>query len=529
MSKTNGTLLGSPPLMVRETIDLTDMEKKIFDRLLQVLSHFNLETQLRVAGGWVRDKLLGKECHDIDIALDNMLGREFCEKVEEYLIFTGEDMRSFHVIKSNPNKSKHLETAKMRLFDVSIDFVNLRSEDYVENSRIPTMRFGSAEQDAYRRDLTINSLFYNINTCLVEDFTGRGLDDLRTGKIVTPLPPKKTFLDDPLRVLRAIRFSDRFEFEMVEELKAAAKENDVKSAISDKISRERVGKEVDPMVSGNQPAKAMGYISELGLFWVVFTPPPNCEPPISKDLDRVCVRCMEAGLRLMNKIGRRFTNEQRRLYLYASLFLPLRKTVYKDDKGKMLPFSDHVFLDSLKLKASYADGVTMLHKAVEKFLILIPFVSSNSNLNEVTQIPEINWEPEIIDVPVKLKSRILLGLLLKEIKDLWRVALVISTLLYKESIVDQEILKLEESKDLFMEVEQEILKLDLEKIWENWKMKPLINGNEIMRVLGLEKGGPVVGEWERKLVQWQLAYPSGGEVECVDWMMRETQLKRART
>ncbi|KAJ0086673.1 hypothetical protein Patl1_07788 [Pistacia atlantica] len=67
-------------------------------------------------------------------------------------------------------------------------------------------KFGTAEEDAYRRDLTINSLFYNINTSSVEDLTGRGIEDLKSGKIVTPLPPKATFLDDPLRVLRAIRF-----------------------------------------------------------------------------------------------------------------------------------------------------------------------------------------------------------------------------------------------------------------------------------------------------------------------------------
>ena len=75
--------------MVKEDIELSDKEKQIFDQLRQVLSHFNLETKLRVAGGWVRDKLLGKDCYDIDIALDNMLGKEFCEKVNEYLVSTG--------------------------------------------------------------------------------------------------------------------------------------------------------------------------------------------------------------------------------------------------------------------------------------------------------------------------------------------------------------------------------------------------------------------------------------------------------
>uniref|UniRef100_A0A2P2KV24 Uncharacterized protein MANES_18G102400 n=1 Tax=Rhizophora mucronata TaxID=61149 RepID=A0A2P2KV24_RHIMU len=191
---------------VKDTIELTEIEGKIFDRLLNTLRHFNLSTVLRVAGGWVRDKLLGKDCYDIDIAIDNMLGSEFVDKVREYLLSNGEEAQGVGIIPRNPDQSKHLETARMRLFDLWIDFVNLRCEDYSENSRIPTMKFGTAEEDAYRRDLTINSLFYNINTSSVEDLTGRGIADLKTGKIVTPLPPKATFLDDPLRVLRAIRF-----------------------------------------------------------------------------------------------------------------------------------------------------------------------------------------------------------------------------------------------------------------------------------------------------------------------------------
>lgn len=525
MSKTNGSLSANLPVVVKENIDLSDKEKQIFDRLRQVLSHFSLETKLRVAGGWVRDKLLGKECYDIDIALDNMLGREFCEKVNEYLISTGEETHGIGVIQSNPDQSKHLETARMRLFDVWIDFVNLRSEDYTESSRIPTMQFGSAEQDAYRRDLTINSLFYNINTCSVEDFTGRGLDDLRSGKIVTPLPPKETFLDDPLRVLRAIRFSARFGFEMVEELKVAAADNDVKSAISDKISRERIGHEIDLMVSGNQPAKAMAYISELGLLWIVFTPPPNSDPVISKEHDQVCVGYMNMAWKHMHEVGCTFSDEQRRLYLYASLLLPLRKTVYIDNKKKTVPVVNYIFRNSLKLKASDADDVMRLHNAVEKFLSLIPFVLSIKDM----QTSEINWETEIIDVHVSLKLRILLGLLLREIKDFWRAALLLSTLLYNndnESSVEGIIGELEKRRQVFMDVEQEILKLGLEKVWE---IKPLINGKDIIRILELGKGGPVVSEWQRKLLQWQLAYPSGTVEECIDWMMRQTQSKRART
>ncbi|CAN1324399.1 CCA tRNA nucleotidyltransferase, mitochondrial [Linum perenne] len=281
----------SPPkavVPVRDKVEPTDIERKIFDRLLGTVRHFKLTTKLRVAGGWVRDKLLGKDCYDIDIAIDNMLGSEFVDKVSEYLETVGEEAQGVGVIARNPDQSKHLETARMRLFDLWIDFVNLRCEDYSDDSRIPTMKFGTAEQDAYRRDLTINSLFYNINEKSVEDLTGRGIDDLKSGKIVTPLPPKETFLDDPLRVLRAIRFGARFEFAIDEDLKEAARCEEVKNALAAKISKERVGTEIELMISGNQPVKAMSYISDLTLYRTVFCLPSEIQPEVSEGFENHC-------------------------------------------------------------------------------------------------------------------------------------------------------------------------------------------------------------------------------------------------
>lgn len=83
--------------------------------------------------------------------------------------------------------------------------MNLRTEAYTESSRIPSMDIGGPEEDAFRRDLTINSLFYNVNTGAVEDYVGRGMEDIRNQIIRTPLPALTTLLDDPLRVLRAVR------------------------------------------------------------------------------------------------------------------------------------------------------------------------------------------------------------------------------------------------------------------------------------------------------------------------------------
>ena len=93
------------------------------------------------------------------------------------------------MIKANCEKSKHLETATIRVEGLMIDLVNLRSEQYTEDSRVPVIEIGTPTQDAFRRDLTINSLFYNINDEQVEDLTGHGLSDLRTGVIRTPLEP----------------------------------------------------------------------------------------------------------------------------------------------------------------------------------------------------------------------------------------------------------------------------------------------------------------------------------------------------
>lgn len=99
--------------------------------------------------------------------------------------------------------------------------------------------------------MTINSLFYNINTSQIEDLTRKGLKDLECGLIRTPLDPQTTFLDDPLRVLRSIRFASRFHFLLQKELCEAALSVNVQSALAKKVSRERIGKELAGMMTTN--------------------------------------------------------------------------------------------------------------------------------------------------------------------------------------------------------------------------------------------------------------------------------------
>ncbi|EWC45345.1 hypothetical protein DRE_00744 [Drechslerella stenobrocha 248] len=207
--------------------------------------------------------------NDIDIGINNMTGFEFASHLSTFLTAHperyGVPARSVHKIESNPDKSKHLETATTKLLGLDIDFVNLRSETYSEESRIPQMQFGTPLQDALRRDACVNALFYNLTTQTVEDFTGRGLSDLHARIIRTPLPPHETFKDDPLRVLRLIRFAARLDFTILPAVETEMTHPEIQAALRQKISRERVGVEVEKMLRGRDPYAAMCMFARLGL------------------------------------------------------------------------------------------------------------------------------------------------------------------------------------------------------------------------------------------------------------------------
>lgn len=520
-------------VVVKETVELTETEERIFRRLLEVVRHFSLGTQLRVAGGWVRDKLLGKDSADIDIALDNMTGQNFCEKVNEYSKLIGEQQKGIGVIQCNPDQSKHLETARMLILDIWIDFVNLRSETYTENSRIPTMEIGTAKEDAYRRDLTINSLFFNINNNSVEDLTGRGIEDLKKGLIVTPLPAKATFLDDPLRVLRAIRFAARFNFTLDEDLKEAASDEKVKSELGTKISRERIGHEIDLMMSDKHPVKAMCDIRDLGLFYVVFSFPEKSNPPVFDKCDWQCVSHIEAAWDLAYSIGScvfssgsdpKSQDERRRLYLYSALFNPLRSMFYLDKRSKKAPVSSFIIKDSLKLKTSDAETVVNLHAASEKFAELIPLLESSADLHALKE----KLEDEYLEIPGDTVKRVFAGLILREIKEFWRVALLLSILFYRETETAAGTLnehdELRRRKEKYIRVERSITELDLDGVW---KLKPILDGKSIMGVMQVKSGGPLIGKWQQRVLKWQLAHPDGTVDECVEWM-KLSQSKRQK-
>lgn len=249
------------------TIQLNAREQKLRNLLVDVAKLIDVSNGnnaakepviLRWAGGWVRDKLLGSGSHDIDVAINTMTGDQFTKHLREHCQQQAvidrhglgpDDVGRPHNVARQPDKSKHLETAMLRILGLDLDFVNLRKETYADDSRNPQMEFGTAEEDALRRDATINALFYNLNTQKIEDFTG-GLLDMQRKLIRTPLEPLQTFRDDPLRVLRLVRFSSRLQFSIDPGTRQYMADHSVLEALKIKISRERVGTELEKMLKG---------------------------------------------------------------------------------------------------------------------------------------------------------------------------------------------------------------------------------------------------------------------------------------
>jgi tRNA nucleotidyltransferase/poly(A) polymerase len=257
----------------RPKIKLTPDEKKIFKQLRKVTGG---KVQMRVAGGWVRDKLLGKESDDIDIAVD-MPGYELA-----YMI-AGDKAHKVSLEKSaDPSEvepSDEMMVGAVEMFGQKIEFVPMRTEHYPESdSRQPSIKLtDDPKEDVKRRDLTINALYYNINTGQVEDYVNGKADlGLDGGQIHlrTPDEPMKTFHEDPLRLLRVLRFHARYPDSVVDPsiIKAMA-DPSIQESYGKKVATERAGPEIMKMMAGEDPVDSLKLLFDTGLYKTAFKVP----------------------------------------------------------------------------------------------------------------------------------------------------------------------------------------------------------------------------------------------------------------
>lgn len=233
----------------------TFLEQDIFKLIKQCCANLNVEAY--AIGGFVRDIFLQRESKDIDIVT---LGRGI-DLAEELHKLLGEE--------SHLATFKNFGTAQVKYKEFEIEFVGARKESYNRNSRKPIVEDGSLEDDQNRRDFTINALAIGVSENnfgkLLDPFNG--VDDLHNQIIRTPLNPEITYSDDPLRMMRAIRFATQLNFTIEEKSLNAISENKERIQI---VSKERISDELNKIISSNKPSIGFKLLFDSGLLQLVF-------------------------------------------------------------------------------------------------------------------------------------------------------------------------------------------------------------------------------------------------------------------
>ncbi len=222
----------------------------------------SLNQPVFVVGGYVRDALMpGRQSpltEDIDFVTLGP-GDKLAEEVANRLQLPASSLSIF----------KNFGTAHLHTEGMDLEFVGARKESYQRNSRKPIVETGTLEEDQERRDLTINAMSFSLNEedyGVLRDPFG-GLSDLQNGIIRTPIDPQKTFDDDPLRMMRAIRFAVRFGFEIEEATYQGIVDRHERLGI---ISAERIAEELNKMILSDKPSYAFSLLFETGLLNIFF-------------------------------------------------------------------------------------------------------------------------------------------------------------------------------------------------------------------------------------------------------------------
>lgn len=230
------------------------LDKDIFHKISEAADSLQLECY--VVGGYVRDLFLERPSNDIDV------------------VVVGSGIQVASELKKMLGKKAHLSvfrnfgTAQVKYKDTEVEFVGARKESYQHDSRKPIVEDGTLEDDQNRRDFTINALA----VCLNKDRFGELVDpfdgayDMEDGIIATPLDPDVTFSDDPLRMMRCVRFATQLNFQIEPETYEALSRNADRLKI---ISGERIADEMNKIMLSKHPSSGFYYLKDTGLLELI--------------------------------------------------------------------------------------------------------------------------------------------------------------------------------------------------------------------------------------------------------------------
>ena len=230
------------------------LDKDIFHKISEAADSLHLECY--VVGGYVRDLFLERPSNDIDVVVVGS-GIEVASRLKSML------GRRAHL-----SVFRNFGTAQVKCGGLEVEFVGARKESYSHDSRKPHVEDGTLEDDQNRRDFTINAMAVCLNGDrfgeLVDPFDG--VADLEDGIIATPLDPDITFSDDPLRMMRCVRFATQLNFEIEEETREALARNADRLKI---ISGEGIQEELNKIILAPHPSTGFFYLRESGLLQLI--------------------------------------------------------------------------------------------------------------------------------------------------------------------------------------------------------------------------------------------------------------------
>ena len=468
-------------LNLNKKILLNEQENKIFSFIKNTLIKYNLFNKVicRIVGGWVRDKLLNIEKNDnniinidIDISITNMNSIEFAKILNKEL---NQKEEKLNIRLKDLSKGKEFDLVCIPIFGVKIDIVNI----YINELK-----------DAQRRDITINSIFYNLNEDKIEDLTEKGIKDLENGIINTPINVEESIEKNPIHILRIIRFAIKFNFKIEDEIinYIINQNNKIKDLINDKNYYDKIKVEFEKILELNNVHIAIYLLYKFNLL-DLFLYISNFN--------------YEKNINILKKEEINIVN----LFIIANYLLNLENI--KFDKNKLKFFNVKLYLSLLNYVY-----IKYLKKSNDCVLINLKFpINILKTKNLITK--NINYCLEIINK--NNYNRIDVGNLIRKIhyENIILLIYVLITIEYYDNYIkNNSNLNIINNFDLnlILNIHNKYLLfndyIEKEKLNEIENIKPLLNINELIKEFNLNESNEISNNIRIDIINLQIDNPN---------------------